>query len=228
MHLILEVWQYYSYLNSLQNNIWNLPDRSTILSKFIYDKEGKLAVPTRILPVRVRGPALILKTVLISFHLHLSKWMEVRLLFLIISIFSTQFSNKPIYWTPLERNAVKGKQFPAAKWKIHYSCNTQFPFNKSEHTLPFHFNANIEPCHCCCVSSTTVGLDWFNSTHPGQYGRQFADDIFKCIFFNEKFCILLQISLKFVPKCPINNTWALVQVMAWCLTSHYLNQWWHS
>ena len=29
---------------------------------FIYDKEGKLAGPTQILPVNVRGPALILKT----------------------------------------------------------------------------------------------------------------------------------------------------------------------
>ena len=48
--------------SSLQNKIWNLPDRSTILAKFIYDKEGKLAGPTQILPVRVRGPALILKT----------------------------------------------------------------------------------------------------------------------------------------------------------------------
>ena len=48
--------------NSLQNKIWNLPHRSTILPKFIYDKEGKLARPTQILPVRVRGLALILKT----------------------------------------------------------------------------------------------------------------------------------------------------------------------
>ena len=39
-----------------------LPDRSTILAKFMYDKVGKLAGPTQILPVRVRGPALILKT----------------------------------------------------------------------------------------------------------------------------------------------------------------------
>ena len=34
-------------------------------------------------------------------------------------------------------------------------------------------------------------------THPG---RHFADDIFKCIFLNEKVCISLKISLKFVPK----------------------------
>ena len=33
---------------------------------FIYDKEGKLAGPTQILPVNVRGPALILKTVFVK------------------------------------------------------------------------------------------------------------------------------------------------------------------
>ena len=43
----------------------------------------------------------------------------------------------------------------------------------------------------------------------------FADDIFKCIFVNEKFCILIKISLKFVPKSLIDNKAALVQVMAW-------------
>ena len=37
-----------------------------------------------------------------------------------------------------------------------------------------------------------------------------ADDIFKCIFMNEKFCILIKISLKFVPKGPIDNNPALV------------------
>ena len=49
--------------HSLQNKIRNLLDQSTILPKFIYDKEGKLAGPTQILPVRVCGPGLILKTV---------------------------------------------------------------------------------------------------------------------------------------------------------------------
>ena len=39
--------------------------------------------------------------------------------------------------------------------------------------------------------------------------------ISKCIFTNEKFCILFWISLKFVPKGPIDNNSALVQVMAW-------------
>ena len=49
---------------------------------------------------------------------------------------------------------------------------------------------------------------------PGQNGRHFADDIFRCIFENEKFCILIQISLKFVSTGPIYNKPALVQIMA--------------
>ena len=37
---------------------------------FIYDKEGKLAGPTQILPVSVRGPALILKTAFLFISQH--------------------------------------------------------------------------------------------------------------------------------------------------------------
>ena len=43
----------------------------------------------------------------------------------------------------------------------------------------------------------------------------FADDIFKCIFMDEKLCISIPISLKFVPNGPIDNNTALVQIMAW-------------
>ena len=45
-------------------------------------------------------------------------------------------------------------------------------------------------------------------------GRHFADDIFKCIFLNENVWIPIKISLKFVPKGPINNIPALFQIMA--------------
>ena len=57
--------------------------------------------------------------------------------------------------------------------------------------------------------------DEFNSSPPGQNGRHFTDDIFRCSFFNEKFSILIRISLKFVPKDPIDNKWALGQEMVW-------------
>ena len=42
----------------------------------------------------------------------------------------------------------------------------------------------------------------------------FADDIFKRIFLNENVRNSIQISLKFVPRCPNDNKSALVQVMA--------------
>ena len=54
-----------------------------------------------------------------------------------------------------------------------------------------------------------------NSLRPRQNGRHFEDDIFKCIFLNENVWFLNKISLKFVPKGPINNIPALVQIMAW-------------
>ena len=42
-----------------------------------------------------------------------------------------------------------------------------------------------------------------------------ADDILKCIFVNENDRIHIQISLKFIPRSPIDNKPALVRVMAW-------------
>ena len=42
----------------------------------------------------------------------------------------------------------------------------------------------------------------------------FADDIFNCIFLNENDRILIQISLKYVPRSWIDCKAALVQVMA--------------
>ena len=54
-----------------------------------------------------------------------------------------------------------------------------------------------------------------NSLRPRLNRRPFADDIFKCIFLNENVWISIRISLKFVPKGPINIIPALVQIMAW-------------
>ena len=54
-----------------------------------------------------------------------------------------------------------------------------------------------------------------NTLRPRQHVRHFADDSFKRIFLNENVIISIIISLKFVPKGPINNIPALVQIMAW-------------
>ena len=55
----------------------------------------------------------------------------------------------------------------------------------------------------------------FNSLRPRRNGHYNTDDIFKCIFLKENVWIPTQISLKFVPKGPIDNIPALVQIMAW-------------
>ena len=65
-----------------------------------------------------------------------------------------------------------------------------------------HYMITLTRCH-------------LNTMRPRQDGHLFPDDIFKSIFFNENVKILIKISLMFVPKAPINNIPALVQIMAW-------------
>ena len=55
----------------------------------------------------------------------------------------------------------------------------------------------------------------FNTLRPRRNEQHFAAVIFKRIFFNENVWISIKISLKFVPKGPINNIPALVRIMAW-------------
>ena len=55
----------------------------------------------------------------------------------------------------------------------------------------------------------------FNTLRSRQNGRHFADDTFKWIFLYENVWISIEIPLKIVPKAPINNILALVNIMAW-------------
>ena len=77
---------------------------------------------------------------------------------------------------------------------------------------------------CGARLSTGTGTEWItqslstitlNTLRPRQNGLHFPDDIFKWIFVNENGRISINISLKFVPRVPINNIPALVQIMAW-------------
>ena len=61
-----------------------------------------------------------------------------------------------------------------------------------------------------------IYMNKVDTLRPRQNGRHFADDISNGIFLNENVWIPLKFSLKFVPKGPINNIPALVQIMAWC------------
>ena len=48
-----------------------------------------------------------------------------------------------------------------------------------------------------------------NSSPPVQNGRHFEDDIYICIFENENMYIFIDISLKIVPRGPLDNNPAL-------------------
>ena len=70
--------------------------------------------------------------------------------------------------------------------------------------------------YICVTHWHWVISGFVNPLRPKRNEQRFADDIFKRIFFNENVWILIKISLKFVPKGPINSIPALVQIMAWC------------
>ena len=72
------------------------------------------------------------------------------------------------------------------------------------------------PQHFLWFYNEHCAYRWVNSSLPGQHGRHFTEDVFRCTLMNEKFCILIKISLKGVPKGPIGDKPALVEIMAWC------------
>ena len=87
-------------------------------------------------------------------------------------------------------------------------------------TIPANSNNGPHACWPQSVAGFLKGPQHIITLRPRR-NWHFADDIFKCIFLNENVWIPIKISMKFVPKGPINNTPYSVQA-----TSHYLNQWW--
>ena len=82
-----------------------------------------------------------------------------------------------------------------------------------------HLNNGTDHRHSksCCDQSSPARRT-INTLRPTRNEQHFADNIFKRIFFNENVSISIKISLKFVPKGPINIIPALVQIMAWRLS----------
>ena len=76
---------------------------------------------------------------------------------------------------------------------------------------------------------TCVALLTLNTLRPRQNGRHFPDDIFTCIFLNENFWILNNISLKmFLRVClTMWQHWFRWWLSADQATRHYLNQFWY-
>ena len=60
-------------------------------------------------------------------------------------------------------------------------------------------------------------INWshINTVRPTQNSCHFTEDIFKLIFFNEICWNLIPISVKYVPKGPIDSKPVLVRILAW-------------
>ena len=88
----------------------------------------------------------------------------------------------------------------SAKWAFMLAISSFYIGNRSEFLTEVYVTLNT----------------WvLNTLRPRQNGRHFAEDTFKRIFFNENVWISIKISLTYVPKGPIYNIPALVQIMAW-------------
>ena len=95
----------------------------------------------------------------------------------------------------------------------HFKLSLNYPFHEELWTnhvrMEAWFGQNVSVCDRnlpmigCCYNTV-------NTLRPRQNGCHFADAIFKCIFLKENVWIPIKISLKFVPKSPINNIPALV------------------
>ena len=90
------------------------------------------------------------------------------------------------------------------------SLSPKLYVNKVALVYRFQLSQTYSKYGVCLICVLSLSLSELNSYPPGQNGRHFVHDIFRCIFVNEKFCILIKISLKFVPQGPIDNNPALV------------------
>ena len=72
-------------------------------------------------------------------------------------------------------------------------------------TCWFTFHAYTCACFLTCERSKICGHILFNTLRPRQNGRNFADDISKCILLNENNPNSINISLKFALAGRINN-----------------------
>ena len=137
-------------------------------------------------------------------------------------------------WPPLSQttfsNAFSRMEILQFQFNFHWSLfirfNWQYPSTGLDKGLAsirwqaiIWTNANPIDWHIYAAlrrGELKFKIKTFNTLRPRQNGRYFPCNIFKCIFLNENVWILSKISLKFVPKGPINDIPALVKIMAWC------------
>ena len=104
--------------------------------------------------------------------------------------------------------------------KLHWSLFLRAQLTKTQHWFRWWLGAEQATIHHlnqCWLNSLTHICDtswrWVNSLRSRRKRPHSLDNIFKWIFLNENIWIWIEISLKFVPKGPINNILALDKIM---------------
>ena len=97
----------------------------------------------------------------------------------------------------------------------HERCISIYSLRNGGHFVQWEMSSGPVKRRLFMALSWNISCQLFNTLRQRQNGRHFTDNIFKCIFLNENVWISIGISLKFVPRSPINNILALVQIMAW-------------
>ena len=118
-----------------------------------------------------------------------------------------------VLWSIVHRGTVwtKMSQISFAKIYLKMSPVNWHPFCWQKIYFFYQHKYRSSTSWLNSILQCTVSL-----THWGRgNSRYFADDILKCVIWNENVWIWVKISLKFVPLGPINNIPALVQIMAW-------------
>ena len=136
----------------------------------------------------------------------MGRWVNILSLYKMADILQTTFQMHFLQWNLL----YLGKNFN----EVCFNGSNCELFVSSEMASP-NMREAITWTNVYHAPYGAARQQWFNTLRPRQNGRRFADDTFKRIFLNENVRISIKISLKFVPKGPINNIPALVQIMAW-------------
>ena len=132
------------------------------------------------------------------------------------SVYFLQASNSTEWLVPLYTTTERVVKLVIIYMYIPRICDhfgrVQNDSNNSLINTLDSFNIRSHWVQKCGISSVSNGdiTVFLNTLRPRENGRHFADDIFKCIFLNENVWIPVKISLKFVPKSPINNIPTLI------------------
>ena len=104
-----------------------------------------------------------------------------------------------VNWTP-------GNKF---QWNFNWNSYICIQENAVEHVI-WKMAAILSQPQCVKLRYGCSFRSVINSSPPGENGRHFTDNIFKCIYLNENVWFSLKISMKFVPVVPLDNNPALV------------------